>query len=199
MPLADQIRPDTLDDVVGQEHLLGKGKPLRRIIESGHIPNMIFYGPSGIGKTTLLHMLLGLEAWDSGEILGLDGLRTAAVFQEDRLCLSFSPLENIRMAVGKAVSREEILKEAKKLLPPESLSRPAATLSGGQKRRTAILRALLAQSDLLVMDEPFTGLDDGTKELAVNYVREKARGKICVIATHDMQDAEVLNARRIPL
>ena len=49
------------------------------------------------------------------------------------------------------------------------------------------------------MDEPFTGLDDGTKELAVNYVREKARGKICVIATHDMQDAEVLNARRIPL
>ena len=89
-------------------------------------------GASGIGKTTLLHMLLGLEAWDSGEILGLDGLRTAAVFQEDRLCLSFSPLENIRMAVGKAVSREEILKEAKKLLPPEGLSRPAATLSGGQ-------------------------------------------------------------------
>ena len=70
-------------------------------------------GASGIGKTTLLHMLLGLEAWDSGEILGLDGLRTAAVFQEDRLCLSFSPLENIRMAVGRAVSREEILKEAK--------------------------------------------------------------------------------------
>ena len=66
-------------------------------------------------------------------------------------------------------------------------------------KRQAILRALLAQSDLLVMDEPFTGLDDGTKELAVNYVREKARGKICVIATHDMQDAEVLNARRIPL
>lgn len=156
-------------------------------------------GASGIGKTTLLHMLLGLEAWDSGEILGLDGLHTAAVFQEDRLCLSFSPLENIRMAVGKAVSREEILKEAEKLLPPESLSRPASTLSGGQKRRTAILRALLAQSDLIVMDEPFTGLDDGTKELAVNYVREKARGKICVIATHDMQDAEVLNARRIPL
>ena len=62
-------------------------------------------GASGIGKTTLLHMLLGLEAWDSGEILGLDGLRTAAGFQEDRLRLSFSPLENIRMALGKGGRR----------------------------------------------------------------------------------------------
>ena len=53
MPLADRIRPTSLDDVVGQKHLLGEGKPLRRIIESGEIPNMIFYGPSGVGKTTL--------------------------------------------------------------------------------------------------------------------------------------------------
>ncbi|MBQ4105410.1 MAG: replication-associated recombination protein A [Clostridia bacterium] len=52
-PLADRIRPDTLDDIVGQKHLLGEGKPLRRIIESGEIPNLIFYGPSGVGKTTL--------------------------------------------------------------------------------------------------------------------------------------------------
>lgn len=72
-PLADKIRPKTLDDVVGQQHLLGEGKPLRRIIESGRIPNMIFYGPSGIGKTTLasiiasrtnmtLHILNGTQA-----------------------------------------------------------------------------------------------------------------------------------------
>lgn len=73
MPLADSIRPKTLDDVVGQQHLLGEGKSLRRIIESGRIPNMIFYGPSGIGKTTLasiiasrtnmtLHILNGTQA-----------------------------------------------------------------------------------------------------------------------------------------
>ena len=73
MPLADSIRPKTLDDVVGQQHLLAEGKPLRRIIESGRIPNMIFYGPSGIGKTTLasiiasrtnmtLHILNGTQA-----------------------------------------------------------------------------------------------------------------------------------------
>lgn len=52
-PLADRIRPKTLDDIVGQKHLLGENKPLRNIIEGGDIPNLIFYGPSGVGKTTL--------------------------------------------------------------------------------------------------------------------------------------------------
>ena len=56
-PLADKIRPKTLDDVVGQSHILGKGKPLRRIIESGRIPNMIFYGSSGVGKTTVARII----------------------------------------------------------------------------------------------------------------------------------------------
>ena len=56
-PLADRIRPNTLDDVVGQKHLLGEGKPLRRIIESGTMPNLIFYGPSGVGKTTVASII----------------------------------------------------------------------------------------------------------------------------------------------
>ncbi len=56
-PLADRIRPETLSDVVGQRHLLGEGKPLRRIIESGNIPNLIFYGPSGVGKTTVASII----------------------------------------------------------------------------------------------------------------------------------------------
>ena len=57
MPLADSIRPKTLDDVVGQKHILGEGKPLRNIILSGKIPNMIFYGSSGIGKTTVANII----------------------------------------------------------------------------------------------------------------------------------------------
>ncbi len=56
-PLADEIRPDSLDDVVGQAHILGKDKLLRRVIESGSIPNMIFYGPSGTGKTTVANII----------------------------------------------------------------------------------------------------------------------------------------------
>lgn len=56
-PLADRIRPQSIDDIVGQKHLLGQGKALRNIIESGDLPNLIFYGPSGIGKTTLASII----------------------------------------------------------------------------------------------------------------------------------------------
>lgn len=56
-PLADRIRPSSLDEIVGQEHLLGKGKALRNIIESGQLPNLVFYGPSGVGKTTLARII----------------------------------------------------------------------------------------------------------------------------------------------
>ncbi len=56
-PLADEIRPETLDEVVGQTHILGEGGLLRRIIEGGSIPNLIFYGPSGTGKTTVANII----------------------------------------------------------------------------------------------------------------------------------------------
>ena len=58
-PLADKIRPTELDDMVGQQHIIGPDGILRRIVESGNIPNMIFYGPSGIGKTTLAEIIAG--------------------------------------------------------------------------------------------------------------------------------------------
>ncbi len=56
-PLADELRPKTLDEVVGQEEILGEGKMLRRMIESGKVPNLIFYGPSGTGKTTVANII----------------------------------------------------------------------------------------------------------------------------------------------
>ena len=72
-PLAQRLRPKTLADVCGQQHLLAPGRVFRRTIESGRIPNMIFYGPSGVGKTTLLRLILGLEKPDGGKITGVPG------------------------------------------------------------------------------------------------------------------------------
>lgn len=69
------------------------------------------------------------------------------------------------------ISGDEILTAMCRLLPEECLNRPVSTLSGGMKRRTAILRALLTRSDLLLMDEPFTGLDEGTKDEVIKFLR----------------------------
>ena len=56
-PLADRVRPKNIDEVAGQKHLLSEGKVLRRVIESGNLPNLIFYGPSGVGKTTVANII----------------------------------------------------------------------------------------------------------------------------------------------
>ena len=72
-PLADRFRPQSLDDIVGQKHLIGEGKPLRKIIESGNIPNLIFYGPSGVGKTTLATYIKSIVS-EIGTFSGINGI-----------------------------------------------------------------------------------------------------------------------------
>ena len=64
-PLADEIRPQSIDEMVGQEHILGEDGMLRRIVESGSIPNMIFYGPSGTGKTTAARIIGRIPAMNT--------------------------------------------------------------------------------------------------------------------------------------
>lgn len=164
---------------------------------SGH--TYCLMGPSGGGKTTLLRILLGLESSDRGTVSAVPSLRLTAVFQEDRLCETFSPIENIMMASGSAYNKEHIFQEACRLLPRESLTRPASTLSGGMKRRVAILRALLAPSDGILMDEPFTGLDEDTKQTVIEYIKEKSAGKLLLVTTHQEDDIAVLGGEPISL
>ena len=75
-PLAQRLRPRTLDEVCGQQHLLGKNQVFRRTVESGKIPNMIFYGPSGVGKTTVASII----AAGSGSRTSAHSARRAAFF-----------------------------------------------------------------------------------------------------------------------
>lgn len=154
-------------------------------------------GPSGRGKTTLLRILMGLETADSGAISGIENRRIGAVFQEDRLCETFSPVDNVRLVSD--LSTSQIRAELGRILPAESLSRPVSTLSGGMKRRTAICRALLSPCDVLLMDEPFTGLDEKTKAVTIAYILEKTAGKFLLLSTHQEEDAKLLGAEIIRL
>ena len=119
---------------------------------------------------------MGLETPDEGTVAGNPDRKSAAisaVFQEDRLCESFSPMDNVMMCVGRSLKASRVRLEMGELLPEECLDRPVSTLSGGMKRRVAVLRALLTPSDILIMDEPFTGMDEGLKHSVIAYIREK--------------------------
>lgn len=158
-------------------------------------------GPSGSGKTTFFRILLGLEQADSGSIVGMDNKKSTAVFQEDRLCESFHAIENVAMVLSGHSSRNRKLayKELRRLLPEKSLFLPISALSGGMKRRVAIARAMSVNSDIILMDEPFTGLDEDTKETVIEYIKEKANGKLVIISTHQEEDVTRLNGTLIKL
>ena len=159
--------------------------------------------PSGSGKTTLFRILMGLETADSGSIHFTDDTgRTlpgrpgfSVVFQEDRLCEAFTPLENVRMTAGRSLPPEQIRKEMALLLPEESLDRPVSTLSGGMKRRTALCPAILTPSSVLLMDEPFTGLDDAMRRQAIRYLLDRLAGRLLLLSTHSQEDVSLLGGK----
>lgn len=155
--------------------------------------------PSGTGKTTLFRILLGLEQADSGCIDGLASLKPAAVFQEDRLLEGYTALENLRFVTGRRYTNEELISALLSLLPQEALSKPVHEFSGGMKRRTAILRAILAPSDFIIMDEPFTGLDAETKQRVIDLILKYTAGKLVLFSTHNEEDAQLLGAEIIHL
>lgn len=158
----------------------------------------VLMGPSGCGKTTLLRILLGLETPDSGETRGLEGLRLAAVFQEDRLCENLNALANVCLPhAGKPFSaRTELRAQAEDLLAAVGLAgcanKPARDLSGGMKRRVAIARAVLADFDLIALDEPLKGLDPATRDAVMAAVLPRLSQKTVVWVTHDDHDLAYL-------
>lgn len=184
-------------------------------------------GPSGQGKTTLLRILMGLERPDEGRILGMEGQKISAVFQEDRLCKYLDSVDNCRIAGGKVglwldperlcrellesrmyerkqkVTHEAqqeweeamdctIPKKVKDWLKDDTVRRPVSELSGGMKRRAAIARALSVSSDVIFMDEPFTGLDPETKKRVIRIIRENLQGRTLLVVTHQKEDAALL-------
>lgn len=156
-------------------------------------------GPSGCGKTTLLHLLLGLHSPDSGFIFGLEDKIPSVVFQENRLLEQYDAFTNIQAICG-SCTKEQIATEFQKIGLKDYEGKPVLALSGGMKRRVAILRALMAEdSKLILMDEPFKGLDEALKQQVIDYVKEKTAGKTVIFVTHDKEEAEAMGAVLITL
>ena len=156
--------------------------------------DVLLKGPSGIGKTTLLRIIAGIETADSGRIEitmgeaagGGKKLRIGMVFQENRLLEQFSAVENVT-CVDSMISRTRAVEELKKVLEEEALDKPVRELSGGMQRRVAIVRAMLPASDLLIMDEPLTGLDPETRDRVIRYIMENKGRRPLIMASHDTE------------
>ena len=153
----------------------------------------ILWAPSGWGKTTLLRILMGLEVPTSGTVSGVG--RVGAVFQEDRLCPQLNAVQNVELVLpeGKRQYKEQIETDFLRFgLDRAALALPARKLSGGQKRRAALLRALWAESDTLLLDEPFTGMDPAAVQASIALLRERVEGRPVLLATHDRAAIDAL-------
>ena len=152
-------------------------------------------GPSGIGKTTCIRMILGLLEPDEGEVIRPSGTRFAVCFQENRLFEKETVLTNVT-AVNEGVSVADATSAILELLPSDSLNKKAGELSGGMKRRLAVIRAMLHGSDCVILDEPFTGLDDEARAKTIAFIRERLNGRLLIVTSHDergLNDLQVVN------
>lgn len=141
-------------------------------------------GPSGAGKTTFLRLLMGLEKLTDGSIIRNRDVRFSAVFQEDRLCENLNAVQNLKI-VCPDYTTERLREEALKLLPDkEAISIPVSGLSGGMRRRVAVLRAMLSDSDIVILDEPFTGLDKENIQAVNDYICANRNERTFIFVSH---------------
>ncbi len=160
----------------------------------------VITGESGCGKTTFLRIFLGLETADGG-CVRISGkkekhVKAGVVFQEDRLCEGFSAVENVAMVCRK-IPCNEVEQELIKVLPYDSINKPVRELSGGMKRRVAIVRACIVNSQFLIMDEPFTGLDDANKDKVIKYILDKKGNKTLILTAHSLDGLDFCNEIKV--
>ena len=153
----------------------------------------VIMGPSGAGKTTLLRLLAGLERPDAGTVARGADVRLGMTFQEDRLCENLTATANIRLPrayLPDELSERFLAFERQAMaacgLPVDA--RPVRELSGGQRRRVAILRCVLAEANTLLFDEPLKGMDEKTVDAVMGYVVPRLAGRTVLWVTHDERE-----------
>lgn len=209
--ISSGIMPDSVSDrqmPIRIRHIekAYNGKPVLSDFTAAMQPGgrYLLMAPSGAGKTTLLRLMTNLEEADSGTITGMPD-RIGMVFQEDRLCEDFDAVCNIMLGMRKEEctgKRKEALTEyvraeAAKLLPSDCLTKPVRNLSGGMRRRVALQRAVLSGADILILDEPFTGLDDESRARSAVYLVENLKGRTLIVTTHREEDVVLLHGTKV--
>ena len=159
-------------------------------------------GDSGKGKTTLLNIIMGLCRCDSGAVDVEGGI--TAVFQEQRLIEDCSALANVSYSIynnsseydSRAAVKESVSEVLAGVLPSDCLNKKVKLLSGGERRRVEIVRALLGDSGICLFDEPFTGLDEANKQKMIRLIKQCSEGRIFVFAVHDKESLDALNVEK---
>lgn len=156
-------------------------------------------GESGAGKTTLVRIIAGLENADRGTVSGAGGV--SFDFQEDRLINDISAADNIMLVLNKndfgghdkKTMRKIINENLAEVLKDYPSDKSTGTYSGGMKRRVCLVRAMMKKSDTVILDEPFSGMDEETKILAAEYIKKHRDGRICIVVTHEKSDSGLLD------
>lgn len=152
-------------------------------------------GPSGSGKTTMVNIIAGIDLDYSGSIDSRLTQSKAMVFQEDRLIENLTVSFNIRLMMkeDKKMALPKICEALTKIGMAKSETKKVSELSGGQKRRVAILRAVLADRRLLIFDEALQGIDDENKDRLMNYLLPLMEDKTVVWISHDQRESKYFN------
>ena len=185
----NMIRVDNVSKSYGDKRVLNN---VSCEFEDGKI--YFIMGESGVGKTTLIRLIMGLEKPDEGYISS--SKQFAAAFQEDRLLEDRDAVDNVMFVLknGGSKSREQTEQYLSELLPEDRLHIRVDSLSGGMRRRVAVARAMLSDRNTIILDEPFTGLDDETKKTVINFIKKWQNNRTVIVVTHSYTDSEMLGA-----
>ena len=203
----DDIQISHISKSFGDLHVL---QDCSLLMENGK--RYLLMAPSGTGKTTFLRILTGLDNADMGDITGMPTL-AGMVFQEDRLCEEYDAVCNIMLGMGKGIRKgkeggysmskaqtvEFVRAQAAQILPEDCLTKPVNELSGGMRRRVALLRAVLSPSEVLILDEPFAGLDEENRVRSAAYLLEHLNDRTLLVTTHRDDDVELLDGVKVTL
>lgn len=177
----------------------------KKIIENLNIEfpekgGVCLFGESGIGKSTILNLISGLTKPDSGEIKGIENKKFSYVFQDDRLIEWLNVLENVMIVVNREQAFEK-KKIAEDLLNEFELldfkNKYPHELSGGMRRKLSIARALAFSGDVFLLDEPFKGLDEKSKQKVANIILSKINDKLVILVSHEDNEIKLMKVDKI--